>query len=59
VILAGALALATAWTVAIVLYLALAGVRAELGTVLILIGAWQALFYVAWRGWPFAARAPA
>ena len=40
---------------AVVLYFALADVRSELGTVLILIGAWQVLFYVAWRGWPFSA----
>jgi hypothetical protein len=51
---AGLLALAVAWAVALVVYFALAGVRAELGTVLILIAAWQTLFYVAWRGWPFA-----
>ena len=50
---AGLLALAAAWAVALVVYLALAAVRAELGTVLILIAAWQTLFYVAWRGWPF------
>jgi hypothetical protein len=28
---------------------------AELGAVLVLIGAWQVLYYVTWRGWPFAA----
>ena len=51
---AGLLALAAAWAVALIVYFALAGVRAELGTALILIGASQALFYVAWRGWPFS-----
>jgi hypothetical protein len=51
---AGLLALVSAWAVALVVYFALAGVRAELGTPLILIGASQALFYVAWRGWPFS-----
>ena len=43
-----------AWAVALVVYFALADVRRELGTVLVLIGAWQVLFYVAWRGWPFS-----
>ena len=42
-----------AWAVGLVVYFALAAVRADLGTVLILIAAWQTLFYVAWRGWPF------
>jgi len=51
---AGLLALAVAWAVALAAYFAFAGVRAELGTVLILIAAWQTLFYVAWRGWPFS-----
>jgi hypothetical protein len=50
----GLLALAAAWAVALVVYFALAGVRAELGTALLLVGAWQAVFYVAWRGWPFS-----
>jgi hypothetical protein len=49
----GVAALASAWAVALAAYFALAGVRDELGTVLVLIGAWQVLFYVAWRGWPF------
>ena len=52
-------ALAIAWAVALVLYFALADVRSELGAVLVLIGAWQVLFYVAWRGWPFSAIADA
>ncbi len=51
----GLMALLIAWAVALVLYFALADVRSELGTVLVLIGAWQVLFYVAWRGWPFSA----
>lgn len=58
---AGLVALAVAWAAALVVYFALADVRRDLGTVLILIGAWQALIYVAWRGWPFStitARAP-
>jgi hypothetical protein len=44
---AGPLALAISWAVAVAVYFALADVRRELGTVLIVIGAWQALFYVA------------
>jgi hypothetical protein len=50
---AGLLALAATWAVALVVYLAFAGVPAELGTALILVGASQAVFFVAWRGWPF------
>jgi hypothetical protein len=50
----GLLALAVAWGAALVVYFALAGVRPELATALILVGASQALFYVAWRGWPFS-----
>jgi hypothetical protein len=52
---AGALALAASWVLALAVYFGFAGVRSQLGTVLLLIGAWQALFYVAWRGWPFSA----
>jgi hypothetical protein len=51
---AGLLAVAAAWAVALGVYFALAGVRAELGTALILIAASQTLFYVALRGWPFS-----
>jgi hypothetical protein len=51
---AGLSALAISWTVALVAYAALAGVRHELGAVLVLIGAWQVLFYVAFRGVPFS-----
>src|SRR5205085_2341754 len=64
----GLLALVVSWTVALVVYLTLAGVTspagsavaarhgvpgADLGAALVLIGAWQVLCYVAWRGWPF------
>jgi hypothetical protein len=52
---AGAFALAASWGVALALYFAFAGARSQLATVLLLIGAWQALFYVACRGWPFSA----
>src|SRR5919206_131787 len=68
---AGLAALAVAWVVALVLYFALAEVEAprgsgvttrdgpvrgvDLGAALVLIGAWQVLFYVVWRGWPFSA----
>ena len=51
---AGLVALALSWAVALIVYFALAGVRGDLGTVLIVIGAWQALIYVALRGWPFS-----
>jgi hypothetical protein len=51
---AGLLAVLAAWAVALVAYYALAGVRAELGTALILIAASQTLFYAALRGWPFS-----
>jgi hypothetical protein len=68
---AGIAALAISWLVALALYAALADVRppagaglatrhgpiagADLGALLVLVGAWQVLFYVAWRGWPFSA----
>jgi hypothetical protein len=67
----GFLAVAVSWTVALIVYLTLAGVEspagsavtarhgpvpgADLGAALVLIGAWQVLCYVAWRGWPFVA----
>ena len=50
---AGLIALAVSYAIAAVVYFALAPVREDLGPALIVIGAWQALFYVAWRGWPF------
>jgi len=52
---AGAAALAVSWAAALAVYFALADERDEIGTVLITIGAWQTLFYVASRGWPFCA----
>jgi hypothetical protein len=67
---AGLLALGTAWALALVVYLTLVDVRPlpgsgvtprrgpvsgdDLGAALVLIGAWQVLFYVVWRGWPFS-----
>jgi len=51
---AGVVALVTAWTVAIGVYLALAGVPGELGTALILIAASQTLFFAVLGGWPFS-----
>jgi hypothetical protein len=67
---AGLLAVAISWIVALVGYLTLVEVvppagsdviarhgpvpGAELGAVLVLIGAWQVLCYVVWSGWPFA-----
>jgi hypothetical protein len=51
---AGASALALAWAVALAAYFELADIRGELGTVLVLIGAWQVLLYVACRGRPFS-----
>ncbi len=47
---AGVAALAVSWAVALGVYVA--GV--DSGAVLVLIGAWQVWFFVAWRGWPFA-----
>jgi hypothetical protein len=67
----GILAVAASWSVALVVYLTLVGVEspagsavtarggpvagADLGAALVVIGAWQVLCYVAWRGWPFVA----
>jgi hypothetical protein len=67
---AGLLAVALSWIVAVVVYLTVVEVEpasgseviarhgpvpgAELGAVLVLIGACQVLGYVMWRGWPFA-----
>jgi hypothetical protein len=66
----GLLSVAIAWVVAVVLYLSVVDVRppsgsdviardgpvpaALLGSVLVLIGAWQVLVYVCWRGWPLS-----
>jgi hypothetical protein len=30
----------------------------DLGAALVLVGAWQVLFYVVWRGWPFSGLSP-
>jgi hypothetical protein len=51
---AGLLAVVASWAVALALYDALAAVRGQLGTALILIAASQTLFFVALRGWPFS-----
>jgi DNA-binding CsgD family transcriptional regulator len=67
---AGLLAVAISWAVALVVYVTLVEVvppagsgvtarhgpvpGAELGAVLVLVGAWQVLCYVTWRGWPLA-----
>jgi hypothetical protein len=55
---AGLVALAASWAVAAVVYFALAAVRADLVAALIVIGAWQALVYVTWGGWPLRAIGP-
>jgi hypothetical protein len=52
---AGWLALAASWALALVVYVALTDVREHLAPVLIVLGAWQTLVYVALRGWPFSA----
>jgi hypothetical protein len=68
---AGLAALAVAWIVALVVYFTLVEIHppagsgltprdgpvagADLGAALVVIGAWQVLFYVLWRGWPFSA----
>jgi hypothetical protein len=50
--LAGGLAaLATAWALALIAYFAEVP-----GTLLLLIGVWQAWFFIAWHGWPLAGR---
>ena len=67
----GLLAVVISWAIAIAVCLTLVAVNppvgsdviarhepvpgAEFGAVLVLIGAWQVLCYVAWRGWPFSA----
>jgi hypothetical protein len=66
---AGLVAVGISWIAALVLYFTLVDVEplagsdvirrhgpvpgADFGTALVLIGAWQVLFYVTWRGWPF------
>jgi hypothetical protein len=67
---AGLLAVAISWAIALVVLVTVVEVvppagsgvtarhgpvaGAELGAVLVLIGAWQVLCYVTWHGWPFA-----
>ena len=67
---AGLAALAVSWAVALAAVLALVETRppadsdvtardgpvtgADFGAALVMIGAWQVLFYVVWRGWPFS-----
>jgi hypothetical protein len=67
---AGVAALAVSWVVALALYVVVVDVDAapgsgvtahtgplpgaEVGAILAVIGAWQVLFFVVWRGWPFA-----
>ncbi len=67
----GLAALASSWAIAVLLFVVLVDVRpppssglaaqsgllgpAQLGALLVLIGLWQAWFFVAWRGWPFSA----
>src|SRR6185295_9851649 len=65
---AGPLALAISWAIALVLYFALVEIdpaagsamaarsgpvaSADFGAFLVWLGAWQVLFFVVWRGWP-------
>jgi hypothetical protein len=65
---AGVAALALSWAIALLVYFTLVGVHpaagsglvertgpvtgADLGAVLVTIGAWQVWLFVAWRGWP-------
>jgi hypothetical protein len=67
---AGVAAVVVAWAIALVVYFTLVGVHPptgaglsnrdgplasrDLGALLVAIGAWQVLFFVAWRGWPFS-----
>ncbi|MFG1621281.1 hypothetical protein [Kribbella sp. NPDC049227] len=69
-LVAGPIAVAIGWAIAIVAYLTVVEIEsppgsdviardgpvpgAVLGATLVLIGAWQVLFSVVWRGWPFA-----
>jgi hypothetical protein len=66
----GVAALAASWAIALVIYLTLVDVHppagsglversgplagANAGALLILIGLWQTVFFIAWRGWPFS-----
>lgn len=49
-VVGGLLAVALSWAVALAVHLT----GLELGAALIVIGSWQTLFFVAWRGWPFS-----
>jgi hypothetical protein len=65
---AGLLALCLAWLIGLFFFFVVADIKApvgsgldahhglirgsDLGAALVLVGAWQVLFYVAWRGWP-------
>lgn len=67
---AGLLAVALSWVAAVVVQFALVRIEppagtdvvarqgpvpaADLGATLVLIGAWQVIWYVVWRGWPFS-----
>jgi hypothetical protein len=67
---AGVIAVTIAWAIALAVALTVVQVTppagshvtarhgpvpgAEFGTMLVLIGAWQVLGYVVWRGWPFS-----
>ncbi len=71
---AGLLAVTASWVVAVVGGLALVRIDppagsdviarhgpipgADAGAALVLIGAWQVLFFVVWRGWPFSSIGP-
>ena len=71
---AGLAALAIAWAIALIVYWTLAGVPAppgsavtarrgpvagaDLGAALVVVSAFQVVFYVLWHGWPFAPIAP-
>lgn len=71
---AGLLAVTVSWVVAVVGCLALVRIDppagsdviarhgpipgADAGAALVLIGAWQVLFFVVWRGWPFSSIGP-
>jgi hypothetical protein len=67
---AGLVAVAVAWVAAVAIYLTLVEIQppagsevtardgpvpgADLGAALVVVGAWQVLFSVVWRGWPFS-----
>jgi hypothetical protein len=71
---AGLVAVVASWIVALIVYFTLAKVTPRpqtgvtprsgpvpsegLGAALVLVGVWQVMFYVLWRGWPFSALSP-